>query len=88
MPFGITKNIQIALKRKYPDNHDEWLWFKIAKEILKRDKYRCQKCGRYGYHVHHIKPVSKHPDLVDDPTNLITYCKDCHLKTGLHKEVV
>ena len=48
--------------------------FKVnqAPEVLKRDEYKCQICGKTGtLHVHHIKPfaqilkriVSEHPEL-------------------------
>ena len=54
-------------------------------EVLERDRYRCQVCGRDGpqrgglatLHVHHIE---RDPDNVDenDPENLTTLCRSCH----------
>lgn len=52
-------------------------------EILKRDDYRCQLCGRTAaghlvvLHVDHRHPVSK--GGTDDDANLWTLCSDCNL---------
>ena len=62
--------------------------------ILYRDKFTCQDCGEENcvinehgmkipadngnLQVHHIKPVSQGGG--DEPANLITLCKKCHLK--------
>jgi 5-methylcytosine-specific restriction endonuclease McrA len=55
-----------------PDAYKE-LWM----QVLKRDGWRCQKCGAMtGLQVHHIKPRSSLGD--DSETNLITVCVDCH----------
>lgn len=50
---------------------------KLRKEILVRDGWRCQKCGRStNLDVHHIRWRS---DLGDDTeANLITLCRECH----------
>jgi hypothetical protein len=56
---------------------------------LKADKYLCQWCLKQDrttalgqqpndYAVHHIKSVKKHPDLVYDPDNLVSICRECH----------
>lgn len=54
-------------------------------EILKRDNYRCQICGRdqadgVKLHVDHIVPVSKGGKSVK--SNLRTLCNDCNLGKG------
>lgn len=51
-------------------------------EILKRDGFRCQICGRSAddgivLHVDHIIPVSKGGKT--EPDNLRTLCQDCNL---------
>lgn len=49
-------------------------------KILKRDSYKCQRCGQVSkdLHVHHIQPFSLFPDLRLDIANGITLCKWCH----------
>jgi HNH endonuclease len=53
------------------------------KYCLRRDKYRCQKCGykpldKKGLHVHHVKPYALYPNLRVEKSNGITLCEDCH----------
>lgn len=50
--------------------------------ILKIDKYTCNKCGQIGgkLEVHHILNFSEYPDLRFNTDNGITMCKDCHRK--------
>lgn len=57
---------------------------KIRLQVLKRDSYKCQKCGRSPathrelfLHVDHIKPFSKGGDNGID--NLQTLCNKCNL---------
>ena len=56
-----------------------------AKEVLERDNYTCQECGKKFdkkfLHTHHIKPISKNPSLALDVSNGITLCKNCHFTT-------
>lgn len=58
-------------------------WKELAKTILKRDNYKCQKC-EVGHLkgdrliVHHIKPWAKYPELRFIPSNLLTLCESCH----------
>lgn len=40
---------------------------------------RCQKCGAPDHlHGHHIKHYATHPDLRDDPQNILVLCGPCH----------
>ena len=53
--------------------------------ILRRDKYLCQECKKYGrirqaVTVHHIKHADTHPELAYDNDNLESLCKGCHNK--------
>lgn len=70
-------------------------WKKKRKRILKRDKYQCQICNRYGIireavTVHHIKELETNPELAMVDGNLISVCQACHNKLhpgkgGAHK---
>ena len=54
--------------------------FKLRRDILKRDGFKCRECG-FPKHleVHHIIPKSEGGS--DEPENLITLCIRCHQKT-------
>lgn len=58
-------------------------WKKKRRAILRRDKYMCQECARYGRkverrEVHHIKFLEEYPELAFDNDNLISLCHACH----------
>ena len=57
---------------------------KIRYEVLKRDKFTCQYCGRMApdviLEVDHINPVAE--GGTDDLFNLITSCRDCNRGKG------
>jgi 5-methylcytosine-specific restriction endonuclease McrA len=58
---------------------------KLRFEVFKRDKFRCQYCGRPSPEVvllvvDHVEPVSK--GGTDDILNLITSCEDCNSGKG------
>jgi len=61
---------------KYKSRFTERKWQQIAKIIRKRDNYRCQLFGRFGFDVHHIIPFSESGK--DRQENLITLCKEHH----------
>lgn len=55
---------------------------KIRYQVLQRDNYTCQYCGRavsdgVKLHIDHIKPVSKGGKT--ELSNLVTACQDCNL---------
>jgi len=65
----------------------------IRFEILKRDKFTCQYCGRKApkvlLHVDHVKPVAD--GGTNDIFNLVSSCADCNLGKGavpLHKQAI
>lgn len=59
-------------------------WAIRSAEILKRDKFTCQICGKKPANtVHHIRSVWYHPEMALDPRFLITVCKQCHYE--IHK---
>ena len=50
---------------------------KLRAEVLQRDGWRCQTCGRPDrLQVHHIRSRGRLGDDTDE--NLITLCADCH----------
>lgn len=59
----------------------------LKKQIRKRDNHTCQECGytqeQLGYklHPHHIDYDKKN----NDPKNLISLCKSCHMKTNFSR---
>jgi len=63
--------------------------------VFLRDNFTCQnpnceycnnKIGVF-LHPHHIKPLSLYPELAFDVSNGITYCKEFHLNSKLHKRI-
>jgi len=64
MPYGEY------LKTKY--------WQKVKYKVLKRDNFKCTKCGeREPLHVHHLTYKHKGSEL-KHLTDLITLCDLCH----------
>lgn len=52
-------------------------WKRLAKQIKQRDSYRCQDCNSYeDLIVHH----HDNDNTNDEPSNLITLCRACHLR--------
>ena len=50
-------------------------------EVLKRDSYTCQRCGKTdGLEVHHLLPRGRYPGLALQVSNGITLCTECHRK--------
>lgn len=65
-------------------------WKRKRAAILRRDKYLCQDCKRYGRtreakEVHHIKHLEDHPELAYEDSNLISLCHACHNKAHPEK---
>ena len=58
-------------------------WERKRLAILRRDKYLCRECRRYGRTtpantVHHIYPLGERPDLALVSENLVSLCPKCH----------
>jgi transcription elongation factor Elf1 len=48
-------------------------------KVLKRDKFKCRKCGKKTkLYCHHIKTWASYPALRYDPSNGIALCGNCH----------
>ncbi len=57
---------------------------KLCRQVLKRDGWRCQNCGRLtNLQAHHVQPRSALG--ADTEGNLITLCASCHQAIHLHK---
>lgn len=70
-------------------NYKSLKWEKKRAAILRRDKYFCQECKKYGRMreaktVHHIKHADEYPELAYVDNNLISLCNPCHNK--MHPE--
>ena len=65
-------------KRLKPEAYQA-LW----QEILRRDGWRCQTCGRRkDLEIHHIEARSRLGD--DSEQNLMTLCANCH--RSIHRQ--
>lgn len=59
-------------------------WKSLRAEIVRRDGGRCVLCFKRGFityrglQVHHIVKRVDDTDLIYEPSNLITVCRDCH----------
>ena len=54
-----------------------WEWQRLSARILRRDRYVCVFCGGIAVTVDHIRP--KFARGSDDPANLRSLCRRCHL---------
>ena len=79
------KRIVFKQKKSIIKNGKEYspLWNDIRKSVYKRDKYRCQECGKHCHNktkiqCHHIDYDTTNNNL----SNLITLCISCHGKTN------
>lgn len=65
-------------------------WKSKRLAILRRDKYLCVNCKRYGKNVeatvvHHIKHLDEFPELAFVDINLQSLCEACHNKAHPEK---
>lgn len=51
-------------------------WRAIRRQVLARDLYLCQECGKFGDEVDHKDRDSAN----NNPENLQTLCKPCHAR--------
>ncbi|PPA71917.1 HNH endonuclease [Jeotgalibacillus proteolyticus] len=65
-------------------------WIRKRSIILKRDKYECRECKRYGKVreakvVHHIYPLEIFLELALININLLSLCSTCHESMHIRK---
>lgn len=67
-----------ALSASSKDIRTTRAWRRLRETILERDKFTCQSCGIISMtlEVDHINTDATN----NDPINLQTLCKPCHLK--------
>ena len=64
---------------KYREQLRTTKWKKKKNSILKRDNYKCVKCGETtNLQVHHIYYVNDHKAWEYPNNALMTLCKECH----------
>ena len=63
-------------------------WSQRRNEIMRRDGYRCRRCGANGkLNVHHKRYIyGRHPWQYPD-SNLITLCENCHRRVHLIQDI-
>lgn len=57
-------------------------WSIFRKQHIKKE---CEFCGTKGtllspLELHHVLPFHEFPHLEEDPENVVTGCRNCHLK--------
>ena len=78
----------IAIGKLYPKKYRLCgIWKNIRKDALKRDKFKCQLCGKKAKIVHHIIPYKDFPtdESANKLENLISLCRECHELTFSHE---
>ena len=53
-------------------------WRKLRKQVLERDKFTCQHCGRVGGNLECDHILNEARGGTDDLSNLQTLCRECH----------
>ena len=90
LPYTPNNKIKSALRQL-------WLRSRERAAAIKRDEYRCQRCGgkqskakgkEFSVEIHHKSGIENWQELYDsvrknllvDPENLETLCKECNKK--------
>lgn len=74
-------NYECTLKEYNDKNQRKLMTQKLRQQIITRDGYTCQICGKYmpdkvGLHIDHIVPISKGGKTI--PSNLQVLCSKCN----------
>jgi len=81
--YNLLSDIDFActLREYHSKNQRKLMTKALRQQIMERDNYTCQICGKYmpdevGLHIDHIVPVSKGGKTV--PSNLQVLCSKCN----------
>ena len=74
-------NYECTLKEYNSKNQRKLMTKELRQQIITRDNYTCQLCGKYmpdevGLHIDHIVPISRGGKTV--PSNLQVLCSKCN----------
>lgn len=74
-------NYECTLKEYNSKNQRKLMTKELRQQIITRDNYTCQLCGKYmpdevGLHIDHIVPISRGSKTV--PSNLQVLCSKCN----------
>jgi len=78
--FNIKSDPNNVKERLYTS--DEYQTWRL--NVLERENYICEYCGKPATDVHHSRPQKLEPSFVLDPDFGIACCEKCHYKYG-HK---
>lgn len=77
---------------KYPrtaEGYAEYLksghWDILRSAVLARDDFKCCKCGKRGFQVHHVRYRDDWED--GRPEDCVTVCRSCHEKEHPDKQI-
>lgn len=76
---------ECTLREYHSKNQRKLMTQELRRQIMERDDYTCQICGKYmpdevGLHIDHIIPVSKGGKSI--PSNLRVLCSKCNGSKG------
>lgn len=82
------REIRTKLARKTEEFYRSKEWLILRYQVLRDRGKKCEACGSESppFHVDHIKPRSKYPDLSLTYGNLQVLCKSCNLGKGAWDE--
>lgn len=72
--FKFAKDVKTVHKKRNQVSKETY------EAVEKVCKQKCALCGKGEYQLHHILYRSERRDLIDEPTNCIMLCVDCHGK--------
>lgn len=77
--MGIQNEFSMFPKPKHKKKKREIVSKETYEEVNERDKGRCRLCGLFNnLQLHHIQYRSERKDLINEPSNCIMLCINCH----------